>query len=68
MLQFRLVKYADPENYQAFLDELLQRSIKTGMLCDLSIKFTRNKLYMALRLDQIINLSQNSNYIQLGEI
>jgi len=30
ILQLRLVKYADPEYYQAFLDELLQRSTKNS--------------------------------------
>jgi len=44
MLQLRLVKYADPEHYRSFLDELLQRSIKTAMSCDLSIESTRGKL------------------------
>ena len=44
ILQLRLVKYADPEHYQAFLDELLQRSTKTAMSCDLSIESTRGKL------------------------
>jgi hypothetical protein len=44
ILQLRLVKYADPEHYQSFLDELLQRSIKTAMRCDLSIESTRGKL------------------------
>jgi len=37
IIQLRLVKYADPEYYQAFLDELLQRSTKTAINCDLSI-------------------------------
>jgi len=31
------VKYADPSHYQLFLDELLQRSTKTAISCDLSI-------------------------------
>ena len=44
ILQLRLVKYADPEYYQSFLDELLQRSAKTAMSCDLSIESTRGKL------------------------
>jgi hypothetical protein len=44
ILQLRLVKHADPEYYQSFLDELLQRSIKTAMSCDLSIESTRGKL------------------------
>jgi hypothetical protein len=44
LLQFRLVKYADPEHYQSFLDELLRRSTKTAMSCDRSIESTRGKL------------------------
>jgi hypothetical protein len=44
LLQLRLVKYADPEHYRAFLDELLHRSTKTAMSCDLSIESTRGKL------------------------
>jgi hypothetical protein len=44
ILQLRLVKHADPEHYQSFLDELLQRSTKTAMSCDLSIESTRGKL------------------------
>jgi len=44
LLQFRLVKYTDPEHYRAFLDELLQRSTKTVMSCDLSVESTRGKL------------------------
>jgi hypothetical protein len=44
LLQLRLVKYADPDHYQAFLDELLHRSTKTAMSCDLSIESTRGKL------------------------
>jgi len=43
ILQLRLVKYADPEYYQAFLDELLQRSTKTAINCDLSIESTSGK-------------------------
>ena len=52
MLQLRLVKYADPEHYRSFLDELFQRSIKTAMSCDLSTESTRG-LWTALRHDQI---------------
>jgi len=44
ILQLRLVKYADPQHYQSFLDELLQRSTKTAMSCDLSTEITRGKL------------------------
>jgi len=44
LLQLRLGKYADPSHYQLFLDELLQRSTKTPMSCDLSTESTRGKL------------------------
>jgi hypothetical protein len=44
LLQLRLVKYADPEYYHSFFDELLQRSTKTAISCDLSIETTRGKL------------------------
>jgi len=52
ILQLRLVKYADPEYYQAFLDELLQRSTKTAINCDLSIESTSGKVLTALQHDQ----------------
>jgi len=42
--QLRLVKYADPQSYHAFLDELLQRSTKTAINCDLSIESTSGKV------------------------
>jgi hypothetical protein len=44
LLQLQLVKYADPDHYQSFFDDLLQRSIKTTINCDLSVKSTRGKL------------------------
>ena len=44
ILHLRLVKYADPDHYSSFLDELLQRSTKTAMSCDLSIERTRGKV------------------------
>jgi hypothetical protein len=44
LLQLRLVKYADPEYYQSFFDELLQRSTKTAMSCDISIESTGGKV------------------------
>ena len=44
LLQLRLVKYADPRHYQSFFDELLQRSTKTAMSCDVSIESTGGKL------------------------
>jgi hypothetical protein len=44
LLQLRLVKYANPEHYRAFFDELLNRSTKTAISCDLSIEATRGKL------------------------
>lgn len=43
LLQLRLVKYIDPDYYQSFLDELVHRSTKTAMSCDLSIETTRGK-------------------------
>jgi len=57
ILQLRLVKYADPEYYQAFLDELLQRSTKTAINCDLSIESTSGKVCTALQHDQKVTLS-----------
>jgi hypothetical protein len=44
ILNLRLVKYADPDRYQAFLDELLQRSTKTAISCELSVETTRGKV------------------------
>ena len=44
LLQLRLVKYADPDHYREFFDELLNRSTKTTMSCDLSIESTRGKV------------------------
>jgi len=44
LLNLRLVKYTDPAHYQSFFDDLLQRSIKTAMSCDLSTESTRGKL------------------------
>jgi hypothetical protein len=44
ILQLRLVKYADPKYYQAFLDELLKRSTKTAMRCDFSVEGARGKV------------------------
>ena len=44
ILNLRLVKYTDPDRYQAFLDELLQRSTKTAISCELSVETTRGKV------------------------
>lgn len=44
LLQFRLVKYTDPEYYRTFLDELLHRSTKTVMSSDVSVEVTRGEL------------------------
>jgi hypothetical protein len=44
LLQLRLVKYADPDRYRMFKHDLLQRSTKTAMSCDLSVEATRGKL------------------------
>jgi len=38
------VKHAELSHYQLFLNELLQRSSKTVMSCDLSTESTRSKL------------------------
>jgi hypothetical protein len=44
LLQLRLVKYADPEYYESFLDELLHRSTKTAINFEVSVEATRGKL------------------------
>ena len=44
ILQLQIVKYVDPDHYSSSLDELLQRSTKTAMSCDLSIEGTRGKV------------------------
>ena len=44
LLQLRLAKYADPDQYQAFKHDLLQRSTKTTISCDFSVEATRSKL------------------------
>ena len=44
MLQLRLVDYANPEQYQASKHDLLQRSTKTPMSCELSVEATRGEL------------------------
>ena len=44
ILNLRLVKYANPDHYREFFDDLLNRSIKTTMSCDLAVEATRGKL------------------------
>jgi len=44
LLQLRLVKYANPDHYRTFFDELLNRSTKTTMSCDLTVEATRGKV------------------------
>jgi hypothetical protein len=44
ILQLGVVKYADPEHYQSFLNELLQRPTKITLSCDFSVETTRGKL------------------------
>jgi len=44
ILNLQLVKYADPDHYRSFFDELLQRSTKTAMSCDFSVETTRGKV------------------------
>jgi len=39
-----LVKYANPDHYREFFDNLLNRSIKTTTSCDLTVEATRGKL------------------------
>jgi hypothetical protein len=42
--QLRLVRYANPEYYQEFMDELLDRSTKTAMTCEVTVDGTRGKV------------------------
>ena len=44
LLNLRLVKYADPDHYRTFFDNLLDRSTKTILNCDLSVERTRGEL------------------------
>ena len=44
MLQLRLNKYANPGYYRDFFDNLLSRSTKTTMSCDLAVEATRGEL------------------------
>lgn len=44
LLQLQLVRYANPDHYQAFLNEVLERSTKTTMTCALSVRPTRGEL------------------------
>lgn len=44
ILNLRLVKYANPDHYRDFFDDLLNRSIKTTMSCDLAVEAARGKL------------------------
>ena len=44
ILNLRLVKYANPDHYREFFDDLLNRSTKTTMSCDLAVEATRGKL------------------------
>ena len=44
LLQLRLVKYADSAYYESFLDQLLHRSIKTALSCDLSVESIGGKV------------------------
>lgn len=44
ILNLRLAKYADPDHYQAFFDELLHRSTKTAISSDFSAETTRGKV------------------------
>lgn len=44
LLWLTLVKYADPEQFAAFADELLERSAKTAITMEVSVDATRGKL------------------------
>jgi len=44
ILNLRLVKYANSDHYREFFDDLLNRSTKTTMSCDLTVEATRGKL------------------------
>ncbi len=44
LLWLTLVRYADPEQFAAFADELLKRSAKTVMTMKVSTQATRGKL------------------------
>ncbi|GCF15398.1 hypothetical protein Harman_33330 [Haloarcula mannanilytica] len=43
IFQHRLVKYANPAYYESFLDNLLHRSTKIAINCELSIESTGGK-------------------------
>jgi hypothetical protein len=44
LLQLRLVRYANPDHYREFFDELLNRSIKTAMTCEVTMESTRGEV------------------------
>jgi len=44
LLQLRLVRYANPDHYREFFDELLDRSTKTAMTCEVTMKGTRGEV------------------------
>jgi len=44
LLQLRLVRYANPDHYRKFFDELLDRSIKTAMTYEVAMRSTRGEV------------------------
>ncbi len=44
LLWLTLVQYADPEQFAAFADELLERSAKTAITLEVSVDATRGEL------------------------
>ncbi len=58
LLWLNLVQYADPEQFAAFADELLERSAKTAITMEVSTEATRGELWTTLGRDQIIRLGK----------
>jgi hypothetical protein len=44
LLQLRLAKYANPDQYRSFLDNLLQRPLQSGLSCTVSVTATGGEL------------------------
>jgi len=44
LLQLRLIRYANPDYYWEFFDELLERSTKTYITCEVTTKSIRGKV------------------------
>lgn len=43
LLRLRLTSYANPDHYEQFVDELIGRSTKTAMTCEVSVGTTRGE-------------------------